>query len=393
MHICLVSQEYPPETNWGGIATYTANMAQALYDAGLQVSVIALSLRGENYQEESHGIRVYRIVPAWAKYLKKPGFRHVYRYYNAYSWAVFMQLKKIHSQTPINVIETPNLHGEVLFWQMLGPRVPVVVRLHGSSRHNRQLSGQKLNLAGRVDFWHEKMALRRASAISAVSHSIICYNQDLIRPQTPVRVIANPLMLTDLPETNRPIKDPFEVLYAGRLSMEKGLPVIIKAIPLILEKYPQAHFTITGADGKGPGAYSMQSWAMEYLGLDAKRVTFTGSLSRKEVLGLYKKATVVVFPTRFESFGYITIEAMATGGIIVASNLDGPAEIIEHDYNGLLFEPGNSEDLAGQVLRVFGPDFPRVQMQSAGLKTVKEKYHPAVIARQAIQYYKTLFPA
>lgn len=390
MHICIVSQEYPPETNWGGIATYSSDIAYALHERGHKVTVITRSVDYKEYNNQRDGVSVYRILPTLAKYYNLPGFRHVYRQYDAYAWSVFTKLKEIHEKDHIDIIETPNLHGEAIFWQLFGPRVPVVVRMHSSSTQNRQLNNKPLNFAAKLDYWQEKLALRKANAISAVSKSVIKYNKKLVPINIPMQVIGNPLAQADMVQLPFQKSEDAQILYAGRLSNRKGLPILVDAIPKILAACPKAKFTIAGADGQGPNGGSMQKWAETQLSEFASSVDFTGMLNRKEILRCYKEAQIVVFPTRFEPFGYIVTEAMASGGIIVASNLDGPSEIIDHERTGLLFEPGNPVDLAEKVISVFKPNFPLAQMRQAAFEEVKKKYSPTIIAAQVEQLYESV---
>lgn len=390
MHICLVTQEFPPETNWGGIATYSSTLAESLVQLGHQVSVIALSTKGQEYKNEQGGISIYRIMPAWAKYFSRPGFRHIYKYYSAYHWTVFKQLRRLHGQNPIDIIETPNLHGEALFWQLWGPRVPVIVRLHSSSRQNRILNGGQNNLAARIDFWHEKMALRNASGISAVSECIVKYNGHIIPKEVPLRIIGNPFDIKLLPPVQLEKDAPAIILYASRLSQSKGFPTLVKAIPLILEKNPHVKFVIAGKDGVSPTGGSMQVWAEKELANYDDRIDFKGMLNRAEILDLFKTATVAVFPTQFESFGYISLEAMAFGAILVASNLDGPAEVVQHNQTGLLFEPNNAVDLAYMVNRVLSKDFPRKKMQETAWRHVQTHFSQSVIVGKTLAFYQEI---
>jgi len=390
MHICLLTQEYPPETNWGGIATYSLDMAEALQQLGHQVSVIALSTEDYEYTNEQTSITVYRIKPSWAKYYSIPGFRHIYKYYNAYPWRVFQQLKKIHRQKPIDIIETPNLHGEALFWQLFGPKIPVVVRLHSSSRHNRTLDKNPYTTAAKIDFWHEKIALRKASGISAVSQCIVNYNKDLIPSRVPLRIIGNPLALNEVPPKLGAKEQPPIILYVGRLSQRKGFPTLVKAIPHILKQNSQVTFTIAGKDGVAPQGGSMWGWAQNMLANYSHKIHFLGMLNRKEVTQQYQRASVVVFPTRFEPFGYISLEAMAHATILVASNLDGPAEVVKHEQTGLLFEPDNEEDLARMVNKALSANFPREEIQKAAWLHVKNHYSQSVIAQKTEAFYQEI---
>ena len=126
------------------------------------------------------------------------------------------------------------------------------------------------------------------------------------------------------------------VLFVGRLSPEKGLRTLLRAwrslkgIPLRVV-------------GDGPLLEEVRRGAGD-------NVEVLGHLPREKVFHLMRAAQFLVFPSEcYETFGLTVAEAFATGLPVVGSRIGGVPEIVEHERTGLLFEPGNTEDLAEKV--------------------------------------------
>ncbi len=134
------------------------------------------------------------------------------------------------------------------------------------------------------------------------------------------------------------------VLYTGRLSEEKRVDVLIKAIPYV-SKEMQAHLVITG---DGPIRASLGQLARRY----RKSVTFTGFLGDEDYPDIYSIADVFVMPSLCELQSISTLEALASGLPVIAAKKYALPELVHNERNGFLFEPEDSEDLARKIVRV-----------------------------------------
>ena len=135
------------------------------------------------------------------------------------------------------------------------------------------------------------------------------------------------------------------ILFMGRLVYEKGVQHLIGAMPKILNHYHDAKLIIAG---KGGMLGELQN-EVHSLGLDNK-VYFTGHLTQKQVQKMYKCADVAVFPSTYEPFGIVAIEAMLSGVPTVVTDIGGLNEIVEHGVTGMKSYAGNSNSLADSIL-------------------------------------------
>ena len=121
--------------------------------------------------------------------------------------------------------------------------------------------------------------------------------------------------------------------------------MLLDAAPEILAHYPQAKFIIAG---KGPYLDALKNQASA-LGM-ANRVYFTGYISDEVRNSLYSWADVAVFPSLYEPFGIVALEAMAARTPVVVSDCGGISEIVRHGVDGLKANTGNSHSLAQNIL-------------------------------------------
>ncbi len=136
------------------------------------------------------------------------------------------------------------------------------------------------------------------------------------------------------------------VMFVGRFVREKGIQVLLNAAHVILAQEPHTKFMIVGG-GQRERLERYTEWA----GLKDK-VLFTGFMANRSLHQLYRVADVAVFPSLYEPFGIVALEAMAAGAPVVASDAGGLKEVVHHDETGTLSFVGDPESLAWAVLKV-----------------------------------------
>ena len=146
--------------------------------------------------------------------------------------------------------------------------------------------------------------------------------------------------------------------YVGRFVVEKGVPVLLRAAQYLAKDGCSFELTLIG---DGPERRSLEALTAE-LGL-VGRVKFAGELQRQQVDQLLRTMDVVVMPSLCEeTAGLAAMEQMMTGGVVVASQIGGLAEVV--DGAGLKFSPGNSEELYSCLLKIANKPSELVQLGS-----------------------------
>jgi glycosyltransferase involved in cell wall biosynthesis len=174
------------------------------------------------------------------------------------------------------------------------------------------------------------------------------------------------------------------VLFVGRLVYEKGVHVLVNAVPRILEKV-NAKFIIVG------NGYMKEQLSnlVKVMGLSHK-VLFTGFVDDETLRRLQKCADVSVVPSLFEPFGIVALEAMAAKSPVVVSDTGGLSEIVEHDVSGVKTYTGNPESLAWGIIKVLTDKAYADWIKTNAYNRVKDKYDWDKIARQTIAIYRNV---
>jgi len=165
-------------------------------------------------------------------------------------------------------------------------------------------------------------------------------------------------------------KDERIVFFVGRIVQEKGAHLIVEAAPRVLQDFPRTKFIIAGT---GMMRDELKRRATE-LGV-ADRVNVAGFISDADRDKLLKVADVAVFPSLYEPFGIVALEAMAAKCPVVVSTVGGLAEVVQHNMNGVTVYPDNIESLAWGILHTLRrPDWAKARAEKA-YQTVKEDYN------------------
>ena len=165
------------------------------------------------------------------------------------------------------------------------------------------------------------------------------------------------------------------VLYAGRLTKEKGVDLLADAFLAARERDPRLHLVLAGG---GPEEEQLR----DRLG---DRATFLGWLSGEDLARAYASADVFLFASRTDTFGQVVLEAQASGLPVVAVDEGGPATLIEHGETGLLAPP-RADAIADALLSIVSDGYSRERMTRAALAAVRGRTWEASLDRLAAGY-------
>lgn len=228
---------------------------------------------------------------------------------------------------------------------------------------------------------------RNSSRVIPVSESLLTGLRELM-PWIGEKVEVIPNMIREdmfLPPENPRTTSPFVFFWAGRLEHVKGIDLLLQAVSIMASK-KVVPFTVRLA-GRGSRREQLEELASR-LGI-ADLVRFLGRISREEMQREMQEASCFVLPSRYEAFGAVLIEAMATGLPVIATRSGGPGFIV-NEANGILIEPEQAEALAGAMTRMtaeygsFDQDrIRRETLKAYGEDQVMERYHS--LFREIIQ--------
>jgi glycosyltransferase involved in cell wall biosynthesis len=185
-------------------------------------------------------------------------------------------------------------------------------------------------------------------------------------PREKVKIIPNGINLApfDAPRTSGP--GPV-VTTVANLRPGKGHDVLLRAAAEVLRQRPDVRFQFVG-DGALRAPLEQQA---EDLAI-AAAVTFLGH--RADIAAILRDTTVFAFPSLMEAFPNGVMEAMAAELPVVASDVGGIPELVEHEHNGLLVPPGDETALAAALLSLLGDPARARALAIAGRQTIQQRY-------------------
>jgi glycogen(starch) synthase len=383
MEIGTLTWEFPPRVV-GGIARHCEGLAQALVKLGHDVHLFTLDFPGSPEYEEMEGVKVYRSSTE----LGHPNFLTWVLLFNHF---LSKKMADITSKVDFDVM---HVHDWLAAFSGITfkhyTKKPMVLTVHSTEIGRAQglHSPDSFSING-IEWWSNYEA-NRVIVCSQSMKNEICNHFNL--PQNKVDVIPNAIDASkyEIPVDRGAVRQRYGVgwgeklvICVGRLVPQKGVEYFIRAIPKIARRFPEAKFVIVG-----------EGWSRDLLEGEARasghadKITFTGFASDIEVINLMTSADVLVVPSIYEPFGIVALEGMATGVPVVASQVGGLAEVIEHDKTGLFVYPRSPDSIAWGIGKILSdPDHAKWVAENA-----KEKLHKAysweAVAMKTVEVYK-----
>ncbi len=168
-----------------------------------------------------------------------------------------------------------------------------------------------------------------------------------------------------------------------RLCREKGIDVLLKAFAVVQKRAPHVHLLIVGDGAEKDNLIKLSV----DLGIN-NDCTWSGRLPWKKAMSYLELMDIVIVPSRFEGFGLTAIEAMACKKPVIASNVDGLAEIILDGQNGFLAPAEDVNGFAEHIVELAGNEKKRLSMGIAARKCVEELYTFPIFRERIRALYK-----
>ncbi|MBI5644301.1 MAG: glycosyltransferase family 4 protein [Deltaproteobacteria bacterium] len=202
-----------------------------------------------------------------------------------------------------------------------------------------------------------------------------------------------------------------KLLFAARVSPEKGVHILFEAFFKIAKKFPEAVLVIAGPEAVPPveyliglssdervrrlasfypGSYLEKLKSMIPPGLEGN-IQFLGNVSHEELKKYYSEADIFINTSFWESFGMPIAEAMASGLPVIATRVGGIPEVVQDGKTGLLVEFGDDRELAEAILKLLNDKPMRLSMGKAGRDRAGSMFSWDVIAKNLLSVYKGIY--
>ena len=378
MKILMLTWEYPPRIV-GGIARVVHDLSKRLIKDGHEVTVVTYRDNASVPEyENDKGVNVYRVD----NYMIHPN--------NFIDWIMQLNFNLIAKATEIinkeGGFDVIHAHDWLVTYAAKSLKnaydIPIVATIHATE------AGRNSGIHDDTQrYINDTEWLLTYEATEVIVNSNFMKN-DLQRlfglPYDKINVIPNGINLNNFTGIERDydfrrqyaMDNEKIILYVGRLVYEKGIQHLIAAMPKILSNYHDAKLVIAGKGGMIDDLKAETS----SLGLDHK-VYFTGYMDSKKVQKMYKCADVAVFPSTYEPFGIVALEAMLAGVPTVVSDVGGLDEIVTHGVDGMKSYAGNPNSIADSVTALLYDHQLATNISKKARQKVKEQFNWEKIAQ------------
>ena len=305
-----------------------------------------------------------------------------------------------HKAVAFDVLEGPDLQAEATEAVSLVPDIPLVVKLHTPCcifRQTADRSSLRKKLRGQLGAlkqWIDPNSIENREKKHALVADVIAAPSEAIGERLQkhwnldsqkIHYFPCPFVpSSELLEIPIEKKDDKTVTFVGNLSLRKGAVHLAQAVPRILNQFPDAKFCFVGGGGSARSPHphqNMKQCIMSYFQPYHQAVELTGNVPNDRIPSILSQSNVCVFPSLFDSFGFVCLEAMAAGRAVVGSNSGGMAEIINSAAVGRLVPPRNPEQIAQKVIELLSNVELRVQMGVKARERVLEVYNAERIGK------------
>ena len=301
MKILLIS---PTQTGIGGIAQHVSGLANFLKKNGHQIDIIS--------SENTFTIPI--------KGLKNPSF-------------MISSFIKTKFKKDYDIVHAHNIPSALAMKNIKGKKI---LSIHGVfSKQINELHGKTATTLSQK---YEHKALNWADTITVVSKEASTY---YAAQGFEVQQISNAIDIESLPK-NKEKKYEKQIIFAGRLSKEKGVEVLLEICKKLSD---DIDIVILGA---GPEADKIKN-----ISNSKKNVHFLGYLSKEKTIPLIHGSDVLIQPSLNEGISSTILEAMACKIPIITTNVGGNMELIEHNQTGFLVDPNSSSQFLDLINYIF----------------------------------------
>lgn len=399
MRICLISREYPPETGYGGIATFVRHLAHGLKELGHDVEVVALAKETEKVVDDN-GVPVHRVLPYQlegeldAVNRCMPYSRYVF----LTTLALWRKFHELHQEKPFDVAESPELLAEALYTTVTRV-VPMAVRLY--TPHSKFMAENLHNTAATFDHMLiatlERVAMAGADVLTSPSRDLAEYiAQDLPCPVENITIIPNPIDPQEFsPEGHLALQPDGRqtVLFVGRLEERKGVHFLVKAMPQVLKACPNTRFVIIGDDTIHAidGHNSMLAYLKHILKESncEDAVMFVPRIPLTELPAYYRSTDISVVPSLYDNSPYTCLEAMSCGRAVIGTSAGGTREYIVDGDSGVIVPPKDPDALAAALIKLLQDKPYREFLSKNARERVLNTFQRKKIAADTVKLYET----
>ncbi len=366
-------------------------LARKLLENNIEVFVVAPHDNGIPEYKEIEGVKIYRFryaddkneTLAYRGDMHRQVLKNPFKLFRLYKFlkSFFRLASQVIEKEDISVVSVHWIVPGGVIGKWLEKKYKDRIRLFISSH------GTDIRLLTRFSFLYSylKPAIKKAEKWTVVSNylkELLLKQDSLLKDKIDVVPLPNDETVF-YPDENIS-RDRNLIVAVSRLTKQKRLDFLVKAIMIVYENQPEIRLEIYGA---GPEEENLKELIKKYnLG---ENIKIMKPVSQEELRKTYNKAAAVVLNSLNEGFGLILTEAMLCQTAVIGTKSGGITDIIEHSETGLLVPPDDSARLAEAIQRLLEDENLRDRLAKAGYHRALVHFSSVSSAKQYAQMYKS----
>lgn len=411
--VAIISPEFPPFTNWGGVATFNEELSRLLGSMGFDVHVISQSpnwtfstkmisqhvthhLIGFKTKNKVFNVLYLRCIRPILRllFVAFPDLLYFLEW-NFFSWCYFRTLQQKEHFVAIHAV---SYHSPALLIKYLFRQIPLIVHIQGPQEY--------LNPYIQAGVDSRVKAKLESFFVMNMGDALVSCNEELYKILLGKRKLSSKSLhysipnFVTLPEKSSPkgFLNKENIVYWGRIEHRKGVEELLMAFFSFAKSHSKSHLWLIGSDDATLKIGTKYLGIVEFLyslrlpDQILRRVHHIPRIDHKQTL--YKLveelAGVTIFPSLYEPFGFVYIEAMSQGLLTVGSTKGESQNIIVEGKSGFLVEP-KAAKIAKKLSEIYeySPRLLRKITKQAQM-TVLRKYSPEAVKPSYQKLYKDL---
>lgn len=305
----------------GGGALQAYQINRRLVAKNYQITMLTGLFPGGSREEDVDGIH----------YIRLGNPVNYYRSRLSFSRAAGAYIRKVSHD--LMVEDTSAYSYPFSYWYSSKPRIAIIHHLMGTH------SFRKFNLLGLIPYSWEKFNIRHFQHIIVGSPSTRDEVKERYHHAYQLYHIPygiNPQLFSAIPTEED------YILYLGRMDIyNKGIDILLEAFDKVMEEFPNLRLVVAG---RGREEMAVKEMIQQRQAGD--RIIFLGRIEEEQKIDYMRRCLMIVMPSRFEGWGISALEASACGKPVLATNIPGLRDAVQHQHTGLLAAPENPQDFA-----------------------------------------------
>lgn len=396
MKIVYVSREFGFITG-GGIGTYIANVTKYMANRGHEVYLVTDCFNESNIQYLPRNIH---LVPTESIPNNHQGCN--FTWLLEYSQRVYQTLKNLLQKQKIDVIEFSEYGAEGFFSikakKLLNDfnETKLVVKTHTPTSLLLDINEVvNINYKTEITVYTEDYCVRHADMVVSPSISLADYYKQRLQLQL-IHQSPYPLLFESHKKREKQgIANSNRIVFVGTVQVRKGVDFFIEAAKIVLEKAPHFLFEIYGKDSESSifgQSYTeyLKNRVPEHL---KSNIVFKGAIPYEQINDVFLNSCFCVFPSRWENWPNVCLEAMSLGCVVIGSKNGGMSEMIEHRVSGFLVDPYDPKEIACTILDNYRNDSILQSISDKARTSIQQWCNPDLVCQKIESQYQLQAPS